>query len=73
MPEIQHELVSRYLTTAANRGAYFLSINHETLVPWTVRQVALQNGYQSVSRYPYWMRRGYVEELFEPRIHISPG
>jgi hypothetical protein len=73
MPEIQQELVSRYLASAASRCARFLSINHETFVPWTVREMALQHGFESVSRHPYWMRRGYVEELFEAPRKTAEG
>jgi hypothetical protein len=63
-PEFQDAMVSRYLASASRRTGRFLSINHETLSPRTVRQIASERGWRSVFRYPYWMRRGYVEELF---------
>ena len=65
LPEIEDDLASRYLAAASARAPRFLSINHETLAQRTVREIAFQHGYRSVSRHPYWLRRGYVEELFE--------
>jgi hypothetical protein len=41
----------------------FLSINHERQ-RFTVRELFSKIGLTAASRAPYWMRRGYVEEVF---------
>jgi|GEM_PF-826381 len=73
-PEVQPEVVRGYLEwikTASRR--YFYSLNHESK-PLTIgggsRQlsvpelVAAVGGYRRLSRVPYWLRRGYVAELY---------
>ena len=66
-PEIEEDVVKKYLTWSIRRCKWMLSINHETLSAFTVRNLALKAGLKSRLRYPYWMRRGYTEELFELR------
>lgn len=64
MPEISDEMTSRYLGHIAGHTTRFLSINHEVLSPRTVRTIAIEAGGKSLGRNPYWLRRGYVDELF---------
>jgi len=64
-PEIEEEVVKKYLNWSMRRAHLLLSINHETLSSFTVRGFALQAGAISKLRYPYWLRRGYVEELYQ--------
>ena len=53
---------------------YFLSINHESRPPGaddSFTQINVQQlvdevgGYKRLTRDPYWLRRGYVMELYE--------
>lgn len=60
LTEIGWETASRYWKEIQGRAARFLSINHESN-EFTVRQLP---GRAPQARYPYWMRRGYVEELY---------
>jgi hypothetical protein len=60
LTEMGRETASAYLKAIRSRADRFLSINHESN-EFTVRQVA---GLPPQSRYPHWMRRGYVEELY---------
>lgn len=64
MPEISDEMAAKYLKHIATHTKRFLSINHETLSIRTVREIALRCGAKSLGRHPYWLRRGYVDELF---------
>jgi hypothetical protein len=60
LTEMGRETASAYCKAIRSRAARFLSINHESN-EFTVRQVS---GVAPETRYPYWMRRGYVEELY---------
>nr|USU32577.1 hypothetical protein NG677_02350 [Methylobacterium sp. OTU13CASTA1] len=66
LPEISGEMSDQYITHISSHTTRFLSINHEVAVHShkTVRDVALANKGRSLSRTPYWLRRGYVDELF---------
>lgn len=64
LPEISDEMATKYLNHISSHTRRFLSINHETLSVRTVRDIALKHGAQSLGRNPYWLRRGYVDELF---------
>ena len=59
LPEIDPETASRYVEAMKARCGMFLSINHECFMP--VRQTM---GVPAEYRFPYWIRRGYVEELY---------
>jgi hypothetical protein len=60
LTEMDATVASEYIEQIKKRSAMFLSINHESN-SFTVRDmIGHMNGY---SRYPYWMRKGYVEEL----------
>jgi hypothetical protein len=65
-PEIADNLVMEYLVQIKRMTKnYFLSINHENFDPRTVNKFVKQaNGYKKVYRSKYWIREGYVEELF---------
>ena len=60
LTEMGWETASAYSKAIRSRAARFLSINHESN-EFTVRQLP---GLVPQTRYPYWMRRGYVEELY---------
>jgi hypothetical protein len=49
------------------RARQFFSINHE-INPVTVREVCAETGMHAATRALCWMRRGYVEELFQIQI-----
>jgi hypothetical protein len=64
LTELGSTLALRYLHDISKKTSIFLSINHEVN---TIRVNKLLDvdrlGPFTVSRYPYWMRNGYVEEL----------
>jgi hypothetical protein len=73
MPEFHEAVALRYLTEIAEREVSFLSINHESGAPYgpegkshhvVVRELAGIVGLRRHLRAPYWIRRGYVEELY---------
>ncbi len=75
-PEIERDIVLEYLRQVRrNTRHYFLSINQEGQAPQTgphnlqlvVSQLirSLGNAYERIHRFPYWIREGYVEELFK--------
>lgn len=75
-PEINYDTVIEYLhLIRCNTKQYFLSINQEgqarqtgpdnlqLVVSQLIRK--LGNSYENVYRFPFWIREGYVEELFK--------
>jgi hypothetical protein len=62
LTEMSRESASKYFATAAERSGALLSINHE-FNPFTVQEIS--GTLKPSSRQPYWLRNGYVEELFE--------
>ena len=69
LPEIPRDRVDEYLTEIETRGANLLSINYEAGAPSTLNlhQIIAERGKLDCrSRHPYWIRKGYVEELFSP-------
>jgi hypothetical protein len=62
MTELAPETARSYCKAIKVWAAMFLSINHEH-DPLTVRDLFSDIGLAAI-RSPYWMRRGYVEELF---------
>jgi hypothetical protein len=56
----------RYLTALRERASIILSVNHE-VNPFTVRHLLNELAITPLSRQPYWLRRGYVEELIAGR------
>jgi hypothetical protein len=63
LPEVGRGTAERYMKEIAARALMFLSINHEAN-EFTVRELLQeQDNAVSYDRFPYWMRRGYTEEL----------
>ena len=83
MTEMAAPAARAYCEAIKARADLFLSINHE-FNPLTVRDLCASVGMTSIIRSPYWMRRGYVEEIFpsappgpriwqrEPAKHARP-
>jgi hypothetical protein len=63
LTEMTAETAHAYCQAIKASAGLFLSINHE-LNPVTVREVCAGQQMFAHSRTPYWMRNGYVEELF---------
>jgi hypothetical protein len=82
LPEIGEETGRQYITDIARviRG-YFLSINQEAMAPYPGIGPQLHvNGLAAeeprlrlLHRHRYWMRQGYVEELFAPADRAARG
>jgi hypothetical protein len=66
LPELAPEVSSSYWTFIKSNAHQFLSINHE-FNPVTVRSLYVSDPSLFATRHPYWMRRGYVEELITIR------
>jgi hypothetical protein len=75
LPEIQRDRIEEYLAEIETHGATLLSINQEAGVPGgrvgllqlNLHQIIAERGkLEYRSRHPYWVRKGYVEELFMP-------
>ena len=74
-PEIHPKIVRDYLIKIREIcRQYFLSINHESCPPGVddfFTQINVQKlvdevgGYKKLTRDPYWLRKGYVMELYE--------
>jgi len=69
LPEIDGNIAEHYMELIKNKGSNaFLSINQEAQVN---NQGLVQNliekagGFKRVYRFPHWMLRGYVEELYK--------
>ena len=72
-PEIDGETVIAYIKWIHRvSGGYFLSINHESKPPYGEKQFHISvpelmndvGGYDRIYRVPYWLRKGYVVELY---------
>lgn len=74
-PEIDKQVVANYLKDIKRLSRYyFLSVNQEsrnTMMIDGIKQNIVNEltmevgGFELVYRYPYWLREGYVEELFK--------
>jgi hypothetical protein len=74
-PEMATAVAEDYLRKIRDSAHLFLSINQEALSARTGREGDVQErvgdmaqrvgGFRLVSRAPYWMRLGYVEEVYE--------
>jgi len=62
LPEVGRETAQRYVDAVASRARLLLSINHEAGA-FTVRELLDEAGLTEQTRFPSWMRPGYVEEL----------
>lgn len=75
MPEIEPAYVEHYLEQIARCGkSFFVSINQEgeapaglKLIPqlFLPQLIARHRAFRRLARYPYWVRKGYVEEIYE--------
>jgi len=63
LTEMGEGLPARYLKKIAEVSPAFLSINHECNPGRLSELLGSFGGHHALSRYPYWMRHGYVEEL----------
>jgi putative sugar O-methyltransferase len=64
LTEMDREVALSYLTLASKTSRFFISVNHE-INPFTVHKLAKSvPSLLPLSRTPYWLRGGYVEELF---------
>jgi SAM-dependent methyltransferase len=59
--EMSFETMESYWRFCRSNALSLVSINHE-INPHRVRELYLNDPAVQVSRFPYWMRRGYVEE-----------
>jgi hypothetical protein len=64
LTEMARDTAFAYCSEIKNRAQRFLSINHEHN-DFTAREVCEDAGLPKGNRHPYWLRRGYVEELFD--------
>jgi hypothetical protein len=63
LPELAAETATAYCRAIKARADKFLSINHE-YNDLTVREICAGLSMRAESRMPYWLRRGYVDEVF---------
>jgi hypothetical protein len=64
LTEIGRAAADQYWSVIQRRAGKFLSINHEAN-EFTVAELITQAKHARTSRMPYWMRRGFVEEVVE--------
>lgn len=62
LTEMARDSAEAYWSAAKARAPRFLSINHEVNA-FTFRELYTADGTPGVERHPYWLRRGYVDEL----------
>jgi len=69
MPEIDNDISEHYMGLIKEKGSNaFLSINQETQTDnheIVQDMVEKAGGFSRVYRFPHWMLRGYVEELYK--------
>lgn len=63
MTEMAVDTARSYCKAIRARTPLFLSINHEVNL-FTVRDICAEIGFAAATRTPYWMRRGYADEVF---------
>jgi putative sugar O-methyltransferase len=68
--EMSSQTARAYCQAIKSRADAFLSINHEAN-SFTVGEITASAGMRAANRAPYWLRRGYVEEVFFMRKTIS--
>ncbi|MBU2101230.1 putative sugar O-methyltransferase [Patescibacteria group bacterium] len=74
-PEMSRKIVKKYLCDIKQNSKYFMSINQEHQAPLfpgadnknllVYEMVKEVEGFKRVSRFPCWVRKGYVEEFYE--------
>jgi hypothetical protein len=67
LPEMGLAVAQTYVDQIAQRSPLFLSINHDAGTFRVRDLLGPQHKVMSIDRRPYWMRRGYAEEL----VHFS--
>ncbi|HET9370262.1 MAG TPA: hypothetical protein VFO19_08440 [Vicinamibacterales bacterium] len=67
LTELGRAVGERYVKRAAELAPTFLSVNHEANEFRVFEVNASLRAYQAVERKPYWMRAGYVEEVYRQR------
>ena len=81
LPEINLEAAQRYMDWIKQVSrAWFYSVNQEAKAPYSAqgRQLsvaelaAASGGYRRISRTPYWLRKGYVTEIYDIRGSAPP-
>ncbi len=72
-PEIERDTVINYINWIKNHATEFLSINHESKPPFpggtllnVYELIKFTGGLNRINRVPYWLRKGYVMETYEP-------
>jgi hypothetical protein len=75
-PEMSGAIMRDYLQHSRSVGRCLLSINQEALGPRTAQLNDLRErvgdvideigGFRRLARFPFWMRLGHVEEIYEP-------
>ncbi|CAN5284071.1 hypothetical protein BH09BAC2_BH09BAC2_02940 [soil metagenome] len=64
LTELEINIAENYLKKIIENSSYFLSINHEHN-SFSVNSISDKHpNLQKLLRFPYWLRKGYVEELF---------
>ncbi len=67
LTELDISIAKQYIKKIGQVSDLFLSINHENN-SFTINSIWKENfGLNKLYRNPYWLRRGYVEELFEKK------
>lgn len=72
-PEISRRIFDEYVQQIKRISLAFLSINHEgeQAIPGASRHLHVSRllgaapGFRQIYRMPYWLRKGYVEELYD--------
>jgi hypothetical protein len=64
LTEMARDTARAYVEAIRARAAMFLSINHEYNA-FSVNDILAESGLHPAARTPYWLRRGYVDEVFE--------
>lgn len=77
LTEMTRDTAQAYCQAIQARAGKFLSINHEYNA-FTVREVCASLGLRAAARTPYWLRRGYVDEIFDlppsrSQAHAQPS
>ena len=74
-PEIAENIVTDYLNWIRYHATEFLSINFESKAAYpggnhlSVNEVIQKvGGFKRVSRIPFWLRKGYVSEVYRPTV-----
>lgn len=68
LTELDISIAKHYLKKVGEAANMFLSINHENN-PFTINSIYKESSnLKRLYRNPYWLRRGYVEELFNRHI-----